>query len=269
MDPRLAAAFAELRAASGELAGPDAVANARGAMYRAVAERHEPRGLLLVMHRTRRGLALHRVFAGLAGAAMALSAVTALGWNSPAGAPLHLVQLAHEQISLALPGTDRAAADLGYAEARLDQAARGESESEALSEAQRLLDDAHDYLPADHTSALWARWQADSGRLVALRTGFEHEAQKAEQTPPPGGSTAGGPAQGNRQSTTTTTRGGASSEDGHGKAAPDGHESRSTTGTASPEAEGHSSQSSSTTTTSGHGGSPEPSSTPEAEHAGH
>jgi hypothetical protein len=256
MDPRLAAAFAELRAESDAPADPGAVASARAAMYRAVADREQSRGLLLLLQRSRRALSLHRVLAGAAGTTMALSAVTALGWNAPAGAPLHLVELAHEQISLALPGTDRAAADLGYAEARLDQAARGDSEGEALGEAQRLLDDAHGYLPADHGNALWARWQTDSGRLVALRTDFEQEAQTPPHTPP--ASSAPAPAEGSRETTSTKTSTGSRSSEAHSTSR-DEHESHSSTTSTPSGDEAHSSHGSSTTTTSsGHGGTPPP-----------
>jgi hypothetical protein len=261
---RLAADFAALREESEVPARRESVALARAAMYRALTEEPERLGLLVFVDRFRRVLSLHRVLAGAAGATLALSAVTALGWNAPAGTPLHMVEVAHEQLSLAFPGTDRAAADLGYAEARLDQAARGTAESDALDEAQRLLDDARNYLPPDHTAAIWARWQTDSNRLVALRATFEHEAQAPVQSPAPASSAA--PAADSRETTSESTSASRSGEERSSSQDSAEHHGDTTT-TAAPAGDGHGGHStSSTTTSSGHGGVPEPTSTPHPEH---
>jgi len=215
LDPRLAEAFAALREESAAPARPEALAAARRAMHLAAADRG-PRGrLALAAARISRVLTVHRLAAGVAGAAVAVIAVSALGWNAPAGAPLHVVQVAHEQISLVLPGIDRASLDLSYAEARLEQAATGQSDGAALAEAQSLLDDARDHLPADHSAPGWQRWEDDSKRLATVRAeeqGDDHGGAGGGgtgTTPAPGGGERG-------ETSTTSTSTTASGGDGGG-----------------------------------------------------
>ena len=210
IDPRLLAGFDELRLESEAPARVEAVDAARRAMHLAVAERTGRGGIVPLLERLRHVLTLHRLLAGAAGATLGLAAVSALGWNAPAGAPLHVVEVAHEQIALALPGIDRASLDLGYAAARLEQAAAGASPGAALDEAQRLLDDAHSHLPGDHGAAAWTRWQADSNRLGDLRDAGTRGGDDHGATAPAGGSTSpgaggGSGADGGRGETTTTS----------------------------------------------------------------
>jgi hypothetical protein len=258
-DPRLLAAFAELRAESAAPARPDAVAAARRAMHMAAAERAGHRGMAPLLDRARRLLTPHRLMAGAAGATLGLAAVTALGWNAPAGAPLHAVEVAHEQIALALPGIDRVSLDLNYAEVRLAQAAGGDSPGDALDEAQRLLDDAHSHLPGDHGAAVWTRWQSDSHRLDDLRRAGGHGAGDDHGAAQPAGGGAAAPGgdgrsgadDGSRGSTTTTstsTTASRSGEDG-GRDGGGGSSTSTSTQTESRSA------SSSTSTSGGDGGS--------------
>lgn len=106
-------------------------------------------------------------------AAAALAAVVAVGWNAPAGSPLHVVRVAREQVALAVPGADRASLELSDAEARLRDARQGTNVSASLADASRLLDDARAHLPADHAAALWRRWRDDENELSSLSA--QHE----------------------------------------------------------------------------------------------
>jgi len=204
MGRRMEDAFAALRDESAAPPRPEAVENARRAMHLAVGERNRGGAAVRLAERLRRGLLLHRLAAAAAGAALGLGAVTALGWNAPVGAPLHVVQVAHEQITLSLPGIDRASLDLSYAEARLAQAAAGDSASAALGEAQGLLDDAHAHLPANTSTAVWTRWRDDTARLDRLRDGQPAGTPAEDGGTPSGGDDhegAGGGAEGTSSST--------------------------------------------------------------------
>lgn len=229
LDPRLAAAFAALRAESAEPAEPDSVAAARRAMHLAAAQRDGRSTAAVVRERLARTLTLHRLMAAGSGVAVALATVTALGWNAPAGAPLHVVQVAHEQIALALPGIDRASLDLSYAEARLTQAATGQSEADALGEAQRLLDDAHAHLPSDHADSRWQRWQEDSNRLATLREEPAGGEDQGGATPQAGPSPRSDGGEGGDGGTSTRTSTPTRSGDGGGGETGGTTESRSAT----------------------------------------
>jgi hypothetical protein len=275
MESRLRAALAELRQDSAAPARPEAVDAARRAMHLAVAARRERGGPALVLERVRRALTVHRLMAAGAGAAMGLATVTALGWNAAPGAPLHVVEVAHEQIALALPGADRAALDLSFAESRLEEAAAGNSG--ALDEAQRLLDDAHSHLPADHSSALWARWGTDSRTLAGLREarsggGEDHggvpgfDGSDSSSGSGSGEDRSGGGGDRSTSTTTSSTTASRSGEEGGdgGSTSTSSTESRtssSSTTTSGGDHEGggssSSSSSTSTTTSGGGGGGPD------------
>jgi hypothetical protein len=239
LDPRLADAFAALRAESQTPPRDEAVVAARRAMHLAVAERTTLGTLPRIAQVLRRAVTLHRVAAAAGGVAVGLAAVTALGWNAPAGTPLHVVQVTHEQIALSLPGADRASLDLGYAESRLAQAASGDS----LDEAQCLLDDAHSHLPSDHDDALWTRWRNDSDRLDQLRE-QEHR----------GGGGDGDDGHGTTSTTTTTTTSTTASrsgEDGGGGSSSSSGEGGGSSTTSSSSSSSSTHSTSSTSTSSG------------------
>ncbi|HXA30054.1 MAG TPA: hypothetical protein VN193_15030 [Candidatus Angelobacter sp.] len=266
-DPRLAAGFAELHRQGAEPVRPEALDAARRAMHLAVAERLERRRAALLVERLRRVVTPHRVLAGAAGATVALVAVTALGWNAPPGAPLHVVEVAHEQIALALPGIDRASLDLGYAEARLAQAAGGDASPAALDEAQKLLDDARSHLPGDRGAPLWSRWQSDSHRLDDLRTAGTRGGDGNPAAPAAGGATAPGASPGgddgrghggtsSTSSSTTASRSGDDGRDGGGSTTTQTQSRSSSTssgGDGGRDGGGGSSSSSTSSSTSGDG----------------
>jgi hypothetical protein len=261
LDPRLAEAFAALRAESAEPARPEAVAAARRAMHLAAAERGGRGSLALAADRVRRALTLHRLVAATAGAAAVLGAVSAMGWNAPAGAPLHVVQVAREQITLAVPGIDRVSLDLAYAEAQLAQAAGGQAGDAALGEAQGLLDDARAHLPGDRSDPAWRRWQDDSRRLAGLRAaeqGEDRGASSASDGPAATSTPSAGDGRGGETTTTTSTSSAARTggDGGGGSSSTSSTSSRSTTASGSDGGSGGSdgghdgSQSSSSTSTS-------------------
>jgi hypothetical protein len=96
--------------------------------------------------------------------------VVASGWNAGPGSPLHPVQLAREDASLALAGSSQAVSlRLDYAEARLRDASAASDRSDNLAEAAALLNAARQALPASHADPLWQRWSHDESLLVAAR----------------------------------------------------------------------------------------------------
>jgi hypothetical protein len=94
----------------------------------------------------------------------AAAIVVALGWSAPAGSPLHTVRLAREAVLLDLPGSDRAARELQYAEDRLADAAAGRDPSASLAEAASLLDRAARDLRG-RSGPVWDRWSHDEAEL--------------------------------------------------------------------------------------------------------
>lgn len=171
MTPRLQSAFAALRQESAMPPRPVAMAVARAAMHDAAGARGRARLALLPLFaaRLRRGFTPVRLLATGGGLVTGLAVVAVLGWNAPAGTPLHVVRLAHEQIALVVPGADQTGLELSYAESRLRDAVQGTSTAASLDEAARLLADVHGRLPANHGSALWSRWQDDQNQLDGLR----------------------------------------------------------------------------------------------------
>jgi hypothetical protein len=286
MSPRLQSAFAALRQESSTPPRPAAMAMARAVMHQARVARPRTRvsALPLFTGQLRRAFTTGRMMAAGGGLATGLAAVSVLGWNAPAGTPLHVVRLAHEQIALAVPGVDRTGLELSYAESRLQDAVQGTSRAASLDEASRLLADAHGQLPADHGSAVWSRWQDDQKQLDGLR-----EQHGGEDIGAPGGGSLGAPASpgGSNGDAGGDVRGGAPApaspspagdDGGHGSSAPapggedgaggvappspsgapdDGHRSSTSTSTSSTTHSGDhgGSSSSSTTTTTSHGGS--------------
>ncbi|HEV7677624.1 MAG TPA: hypothetical protein VGQ42_03560 [Candidatus Dormibacteraeota bacterium] len=186
MSVGLQSAFAALRQESSAPPRPAAMAVARAAMHQArVAPRRAGVAPLpLFADRLRRAFTPGRMTAAGGGLATGMAAVALLGWNAPAGSPLHVVRIAHEQIALAVPGADRIGLQLSYAESRLRDAVQGTATAASLDEAAQLLGDVHGGLPGDHSSALWSRWQVDQNQLDHLR-----EQQRGED----GSGSPGGP----------------------------------------------------------------------------
>lgn len=201
---------------------PRVVAQARAAMHRAVAAGvPQPRRSLLGLRRrlgfvpqgprlrTRRAVLAFST--GLLGAAAAVGAV---GWNAPAGSPLHSIRVAREDVTLKVAGS--AELRMAYAEARLhDASAMSTGDSAAsLAEARRLLDEARGELPSDHSSPLWSRWETDERQLSddearvqqpgapggedSRGSGASPNPGSAATTPPPGDGRPGGGEDGSR-----------------------------------------------------------------------
>jgi len=207
LDPRLGQAFAALRAESAAAPHEDAIEAARAAMHQARVVDADA-GAAPLSARLRAALTTHRLMAVGTGAAAGLAVVAALGWNAPSGSPLHAVRVAHEQIALALPGSDRVALDLGFAESRLGEASQDGSAA-ALDEAQGLLDDARAHLVAG--APLWSRWQADEKELGELRHG-DHDGGQGSGGSDEGSGSGGGSTSRSQGGSTTSSEheGGAS-----------------------------------------------------------
>lgn len=201
LDPRLGQAFAALRAESAAAPHEDAIEAARAAMHQARVVDADA-GAAPLSARLRAALTTHRLMAVGTGAAAGLAVVAALGWNAPSGSPLHAVRVAHEQIALALPGSDRVALDLGFAESRLGEA-RQDGSTAALDEAQGLLDDARAHLVAG--APLWSRWQADEKELGELRHGDHDGGQGSGGSDQGSGGGSGGGSTSRSQGGSTTS----------------------------------------------------------------
>jgi hypothetical protein len=101
--------------------------------------------------------------------AAAAALIVAAGWNAGPGSPLHPIQQAREEASLALATAHQAGAlRLDYAEARLRDAASGTDRSDSITEARALLDATPQDLPTDHRDPLWLRWSLDETVLAGL-----------------------------------------------------------------------------------------------------
>jgi hypothetical protein len=135
---------------------------ARDAMHCERARHHRP--VAALSGRLRRRLRL----VALLSAAGAV-ALVALGWVAPAGSSLYPIRLAHEHLTLMLPGVDRSTAEMSDAESRLADAAAGRNQSASLDAAASLLAAAQKDLPSDRASAAWARWNGDEAELSGLR----------------------------------------------------------------------------------------------------
>ena len=157
LSPRMAVAFADLRADSQFV--PDAArrSRARVAMHEARAEHASRPALAAWWETVRRPLRVAAPVVAVAGATWLLMA----GWSAPAGTPLHPLRLAREEAQLALPGSDRVGLELSFAEDRLREAAAGPDPVASLQEAASLLADARVHLPSNHTTPVWRTWQAD------------------------------------------------------------------------------------------------------------
>jgi hypothetical protein len=101
-----------------------------------------------------------------AAAAMAAGViVVGLGWNAPAGSPLHGIRDARQGITLSLPGADLAALHLKFAEQDLRDASQGLDRTASLSDAGNELAKAKTLLAANQHSALWDELVGDEQRL--------------------------------------------------------------------------------------------------------
>lgn len=242
MDPRLRSAFEALRAESAEAPDRGAMETARRAMHHARAIQPERSGVAVFAALLRTALSPRLLVATGGTLVAALAAVAVIGWNAPAGTPLHGIRVAHESLQLAFPGADRVALDLDYAESRMQDAQQSSgSWSSSLDEAARYLDDARQHLQSG--SPLWPRWQDDESLLAALR----HDDDHGTTPPNPGGS---------ETESRTTQSGGASGEGGDDRGS-SGSTSSSTAeeheSSSSSSVEEHSSSSSSSSSEGGGG----------------
>lgn len=162
---------------------------ARAAMHqarRAAGTAHSRRPWLLLGPRPGPRRAL---LAGVTMVATAIAVIGVLGWNAPAGSPLFQVRAVRQGIQLALPGSNAAALHLGFAEADLADAGRGENAAPSLQDARNELAAARAVLPSDRTSPLWGRYEDDISSLEADREKIEGEGPTT-----PGGGATGEPA---------------------------------------------------------------------------
>lgn len=134
---------------------------------------------------------------GVAALVVAGAASTAaVGWNAPAGSPLHFVRLTQERVRLSMPGADRPAIELSLAEDRLREARPGHA-ADSLREAASLLAEARRALANDQQVSLAGRLENDE---AALRDEETQQAPSSDvggngiPTSPPGGSKSGGAA---------------------------------------------------------------------------
>lgn len=231
VDPRLRTLFEAMQAEGEQLPPrPEAMEQARAAMHQARQRQAEPRGLALFTERLRLALTPRRLMASGGGVVAGLAVVAAVGWNAPAGTPLHGVRVAHESLAMALPGSDRVSLDLAYAESRMVDAQKQDgSWTSSLDEAGRFLDDARQHLQSG--SPLWPRWQDDEQALAELR---DHDG--GDQ---PGGAPAGGSGESSESQSSSSQSGGSSSQSG----GDDGHESSSASTSTREESQSSSSSS--------------------------
>jgi len=214
MDPRLRSAFEAMREESAGAPDQGALVAARAAMHQARATLPRRSGLALLAERLRLALSPRLLMATGGTLVAGLAAVAVIGWNAPAGTPLHGIRVAHESLQLNFPGADRVALDLDYAESRMADAQRSSgSWTSSLDEAGRFLDDARRHL--DSGSSLWSRWENDESRLAGLRrhdgddngtapsNPGENESESESSTQPGGASGEGGDDRGSSSSTST------------------------------------------------------------------
>jgi hypothetical protein len=155
---------------------PQARERARNAMRAAATSpvgRYRVRALSLPFGvRLRRA---HALFAGAAAAVIGGVIVGLLGWNAPAGSALYGVRAARQSIQLVLPGAERAALHLQYAEASLLDAHNDTNPIASLANARTELDAAQRDLPADRSTPLWTRWERDESQLATEETEQDQE----------------------------------------------------------------------------------------------
>lgn len=165
-DRGLARHLAAWRADSRSAPRPEAIAEARRAMLAAPppASAAGWRSLLGLRPRRRGRLVVATLAAGLA----VLTPITVLGWDAPAGTPLHGVSVVKEHVALAVPGVDHVALTLQFAEQSLADARAGHDPRDSLAEAKSLLDGVAGELPADGGAAVRARWSRDEAELAAI-----------------------------------------------------------------------------------------------------
>jgi hypothetical protein len=128
----------------------------------------------------------------LAGAVAALAAAVVaglIGWNAPAGSPLHGVRVARQGLLLAVPGANLAELHLEFAEQSLSDAHNEVNAAASLADARSELDAARGELPVDHHSALWTRWSGDESLL-----GTEDAELRSDNSAAGGGSDHASPA---------------------------------------------------------------------------
>jgi hypothetical protein len=131
INPRVAAALAELRLASEITASPGGVAAARGAMHRALEARGHSRTWL----RTLRLAAIPAV------ALLAVATAGASAAGAPPGSPLHVARQAEEEVRFDLAGDGRARLGAEFAREHLDDVRNnGAHGDESLTEAKRWVD---------------------------------------------------------------------------------------------------------------------------------
>ncbi|GAC1575438.1 MAG: hypothetical protein NVS3B18_09150 [Candidatus Dormibacteria bacterium] len=202
LDPRLAELLAAWREESATAPDAAALDSARLAMRAAVQEQTPVQVWPVSAWRDRLSAALagarsHPRLVAATLAPLAVVGLTAAGWSSPSGSPLHFVELSRERTELALPGADRAGLELSFAERRLRDAARGEAPAASLREADGLLSDARRDLPPNPPARLSTRLESDVERLnhAAQTTGVPPPAPGAPPThcPDPSGSSPSGP----------------------------------------------------------------------------
>jgi hypothetical protein len=191
VDDPLDRSLAAWREDSLQAMSPHRRERARAAMLAAVAGAagpdHHPGALL----RIRDGFRLRSGPLRLAGALAALAAavtVALIGWNAPAGSPLHGLRVARQGLLLAMPGANLAELHLQFAEQSLADAHNEINPAASLADAGAELDAARGELPVDHSSALWTRWGADEAMLgsedAELRTDQGPPGDAAEARPP-------------------------------------------------------------------------------------
>jgi hypothetical protein len=239
LSPQLRQAFAAIAAESGVSPSAAFQARARAAMHAAVESRAARRARWAPL----RDLAGRRAAVGGVMVAATASVVVA-GWSAPAGSPLHAVRLVREQVTLALPGGDRAGRELGFAEDRLREATRASQPAAALTEASSLLAAAGRDLRGD-ADAQRGRWSRDTAQLSqavgagqrvpgASDPGHTEDGRGGGATSRGGGSGGAGP--------TPLPAGGSSGGDGphRGSASPTAHaEAPADGGAGAPGGSGH------------------------------
>lgn len=110
-----------------------------------------------------------RLLVASAAASLAvLTPITVLGWDAPAGTPLHGVWVVKEHVALAVPGVDHVALTLQFAEQSLADARAGHDPRDSAAEAASLLDSVAGDLTAGGGPALRARWIRDEAELTAI-----------------------------------------------------------------------------------------------------
>lgn len=175
-DSLLNVGLAALRDDSRRLPRPFPREQARAAMHEAVAldsaaaHRRILRRLLPhTLWPSRARLAL----ATSTGLVVATVVVATLGWNAAPGTPLYGIRAARQSVQLALPGADATALHLQFAEQDLNDARQSGQPAASLAGADMELVAARGALPADQSSPVWTRYEADETALAAEQAQLE------------------------------------------------------------------------------------------------